>query len=47
MSADDVREYSAELAGDRLKGKVPARQLEFVQDIIRHAHDAATTISEA
>ena len=47
MSADDVREYSAELASDRLKGKVPARQLEFVQDIIRHSHDSGTTISEA
>jgi uncharacterized protein len=47
MSAEDVRQYSAELAGDRLKGKLPARQLELVQDIIRHSGDAATAVNEA
>jgi HD superfamily phosphodiesterase len=47
MSADDVKEYSAELAGDRLQSKLPARQLELVQDIIRHTHDPATTLHEA
>jgi hypothetical protein len=47
LSADDVKEYSAELAGDRLQGKVPARQLESVQDIIRHAHDPAAKVGEA
>jgi HD superfamily phosphodiesterase len=47
MSADDVKEYSAELAGDRLQGKLPPRQLELVQDIIRHAHDPATAVGEA
>ena len=47
MSADDVRQYSAELAADRLKGKVPPRQLELVQDIIRHTHDPATAVNEA
>jgi len=47
MSAEDVKIYSAELAGDRLRGKVPARQLELVQEIIRRAHDAATDLAEA
>ena len=47
MSAEDVKEYSAELAGDRLTGRLPARQLECVQEIIRHAHDADTDIPEA
>jgi|WetSurMetagenome_2_1015567.scaffolds.fasta_scaffold22999_3 uncharacterized protein len=47
MSADDVREYSAELAGDRLKGKLPARQAALVQNIIRHTHDPATAVAEA
>jgi uncharacterized protein len=47
MSADDVREYSAELAGDRLQGKLPDRQLSLVQDIIRHTHNPATTVAEA
>ena len=47
MSAEDVKEYSAELAGDRLTGRLPARQLEYVQEIIRHAHDADTDIPEA
>jgi HD superfamily phosphodiesterase len=42
-----VKEYSAELAGDRLQGKLPPRQLELVQDIIRHAHDPATAVGEA
>ena len=46
LSAEDVKEYSAELAGDRLAGQVPARQLEYVQEIIRHTHDA-TDIAEA
>jgi HD superfamily phosphodiesterase len=47
MSAEDVKEYSAELAGDRLKGKLPARQRELVQEIIRRAHDAAVGLAEA
>jgi hypothetical protein len=47
MSAEDVKEYSAELAGDRLDKKLPARQLELVQDIIRRAHDPATDVAEA
>jgi HD superfamily phosphodiesterase len=47
MSAEDVKEYSAELAGDRLAGSVAARQLEYVQEIIRHTHDATTDIPEA
>jgi HD superfamily phosphodiesterase len=47
MSAEDIKEYSAELAGDRLKEKLPPRQLELVQDIIRHAHDPATKTGEA
>jgi uncharacterized protein len=47
MSAEDVKSYSAELAGDRLLGKVPARPLELVQDIIRHAHDAGPETPEA
>jgi HD superfamily phosphodiesterase len=47
MSAEDIKGYSAELAGDRLQGKVPPRQLELVQDIIRHAHDATIALPEA
>jgi HD superfamily phosphodiesterase len=47
MSAEDVKTYSAELAGDRLRGKVPARQLELVQEIIRRAHDATIDVAEA
>jgi len=47
MSAEDVKEYSAELAGDRLGGKVPPRQLDLVQEIIRRAHDAGVDLAEA
>ena len=47
MSAEDVKEYSAELAGDRLQGKLPPRSLDLVQDIIRRAHDAAIALPEA
>ena len=47
MSAEDVKEYSAELAGDRLAGRLPPRQLEYVQEIIRHTHDAMADIPEA
>jgi HD superfamily phosphodiesterase len=47
MSAEDVKQYSAELAGDRLAGRLPQRQLEFVQEVIRHAHDAAGNIPES
>ena len=47
MSAEDVKQYSAELAGDRLAGRLPQRQLEFVQEAIRHAHDAASNIPES
>ena len=47
MSAEDVKLYSAELAGDRLRGKVPARPLELVQEIIRRAHDATIDLAEA
>jgi HD superfamily phosphodiesterase len=47
MSAEDVKEYSAELAGDRLAGCLPQRQLECVQEIIRHVHDASSDIAEA
>jgi len=47
MSAEDVKEYSAELVGDRLRGKVPDRQLELVQEIVRRAHDATIDLAEA
>ena len=47
MSAEDVKQYSAELAGDRLAGRLPQRQLEFVQEVIRHTHDAASDIPES
>jgi len=47
MSAEDVKQYSAELAGDRLRGKVPARQLELVQEIIRRTHDATIDLPGA
>ncbi|MBM4016742.1 MAG: HD domain-containing protein [Planctomycetes bacterium] len=47
MSDEDVKEYSAELAGDRLAGRLPPRQLEHVQEIIRHTRDAASDIAEA
>jgi len=47
MSAEDVKHYSAELAGDRLRGQAPARQLELVQEIIRRTHDATAELAEA
>lgn len=47
MSAEDIKEYSAELAGDRLQGKVSPRRLELVQEIIRRAHDASIDLPEA
>jgi len=47
MSAEDVKEYSAELAGDRLSGKMPEKQLALVQEIIRRAHDASIDLAEA
>ncbi len=47
MSAQDVKEYSAELAGDRLQSLLPARQVELVQEVIRRAHDAGAEIPEA
>jgi len=47
MSAEDVKEYSAELAGDRLRSRVPARQLSRIQEIIRRAHDASIDLAEA
>jgi len=47
MSAEDVKHYSAELAGDRLRGRLPPRQLELVQEIIRRAHDASADLAEA
>jgi hypothetical protein len=47
MSAEDVKEYSAELVGDRLRGKLPDRQLELIQEIVRRAHDATADLAEA
>ena len=47
MSAEDVKHYSAELAGDRLRGRLAPRQVELVQEIIRRAHDASTDLAEA
>lgn len=47
MSAEDVKQYSAELAGDRLHDRLPPRQLELVQEIIRRAHDATIDLPEA
>jgi len=47
MSAEDVKQYSAELAGDRLGSKLPERQLELVEEIIRRAHDDTTDLTEA
>jgi len=47
MNAEDVKAYSAELAGDRLRGTVPARQLSLVQEIIRRAHDSVIEVNEA
>ena len=46
MSAEDVKHYSAELAGDRLRQKLPPQQLELVEEIIRHAHDATIESAE-
>jgi HD superfamily phosphodiesterase len=47
MSAEDVKAYSAELAGDRLKDKLPDRQLELVQETIRRAHDSTIDVPES
>ena len=47
MSAEDIKQYSAELAGDRLRGRLPGRQLGQVQEIIRRVHDAAADLPEA
>jgi HD superfamily phosphodiesterase len=47
MSAEDIKEYSAELVGDRLGGRVESRQLSRIQEIIRRAHDASIELAEA
>lgn len=47
MSAEDIKSYSAELAGDRLGSRVPGRQLELIQEIIRRTHDATIELNEA
>jgi len=47
MSAEDVKQYSAELAGDRLGTRLPARQLELVEEIVRRAHDSDLDLPEA
>ncbi len=47
MSPEDIKAYSAEVAGDRLADKVPERQLELIQEVIRRAHDATVEMNEA
>lgn len=47
MSADEVRGYSAELAGDALKDLLTARQVEHTEDIIRQFQTRTTTMPEA
>ena len=47
MSTDEVRGYSAELAGDALKDLLSARQVEHAQEIIRQHQNRTTTLAEA
>ena len=47
MSAEDVKDYSAELVGDRLSGRLTPRQVSHVQEIIRQAHTEGTELAEA
>ncbi|MBN2584611.1 MAG: hypothetical protein JXL80_16225, partial [Planctomycetes bacterium] len=41
MSTDDVRGYSAELAGDALRDLLTSRQIEHTQDVIRQNQNRA------
>ncbi|HOI56245.1 MAG TPA: hypothetical protein PLP01_13420 [Phycisphaerae bacterium] len=47
MSTDEVRGYSAELAGDALRDLLTARQIEHTQTIIRQNQNRATRVPEA
>jgi HD superfamily phosphodiesterase len=47
FSAEDVRGYSAEVAGDVLKDLLDAKQVEHVQNIIRQYQNRATAVGEA
>jgi len=47
MSTDEVRGYSAELAGDALKDLLGARQVDHTQEIIRQQQSRTTTLAEA
>jgi len=47
MTAEEVKDYSAELAGDRLKDLLSPRQIDYVQEIIRQTHNAGTELAEA
>ena len=44
MNAEEVKDYSAELAGDQLKDLLTARQIENVQEVIRQTHNAGTNL---
>jgi hypothetical protein len=47
MSADEIRGYSAELAGDALKDLLTARQVGHTQEIIRQYATRAANLPEA
>jgi hypothetical protein len=47
MSTDEVRGYSAELAGDALSGILTAKQLDHTQNVIRQYQNRTTTLPEA
>lgn len=47
MSTDEIRGYSAELAGDALGDLLTPRQIDHTQDIIRQYQSRATTVPEA
>jgi hypothetical protein len=47
MSTDDIRGYSAEIAGDALGGILTDKQVDHTQNIIRQHQNRATTLPEA
>lgn len=47
MSTDEIRGYSAELAGDALGGLLATKQVDHVQEIIRQYQSRTTSLPEA
>ena len=47
MSADEIRDYSAEMAAEELKGLLDNRQIGQLQEIIRNYQSRTTRLAEA